>query len=459
MTADTLDRQTHIAAPASQQGPAPRGRSFAMRKHWPVIFGTFLSIGDQAIVSGTSFATAIIIGRASSRDQLGLYYLTLTVVLVLITLQQSLVSAPYAVFCSHRKGTDLAEYTGSVWVHHAILLIASMLLLLVVIVALALFGGAEAVRHYWVLPAVSPFLMLREAIRRLSFARLRMATAIAIDATVSVLQLAGLFMLWYLDQWSIAAIFGVMSGACALACIGWFVAEPTFPRFARERFLPDWQHNWSLAKWIFANAMIIETIPFIIPWIVGFAIAPTAVGLLMACTSLVGVAGIFVLGLGNFVTPKAAQAFASGGVNGLRQVLGAAILALLAVFGTLCSFVFIAGDPLVVFVYGDSFSGQGPVLLALVLNGLVGSVGMIANTGLWVINRPRENFLCDICMVCVTFVAALILVFTHGVLGAAIATLVGTTIGSLLRSAALYYSLRSLPPRAHSLGVADSLTV
>jgi len=420
------------------------------------MLGALLSIGDQAIVSGTSFATAIIIGRATSRDQLGLYYLTLTVVLVAITIQQSLISAPYAVFRSHRKGMDLSEYSGSVWVHHVLLIIASMLLLLVGIAALSIIGGVEVARHYWVLAVACPMLMLREAIRRFAFASLNMTTAIAIDVTVAALQLSGLLALWYLDQWSIATIFGVMSGACAVACIGWLVSEPKFPSFVRQRFFPDWRHNWSFAKWVFANAMIIETIPFIIPWIVGLALGPTAVGLLMASTSLVGIAGIFVLGLGNFVTPKAAQAFASGGVNGLRQVLVVAILSLLMVFGTLCSFVFIAGDTFVVFVYGDSFSGQGAVLLALVANGLAGSVGMIANTGLWVINRPRENFLCDICMVCVTLVAALLLVFSHGVLGAAIATLLGTTIGTLLRSAALYYSWQSLHARAYADGLSDS---
>jgi O-antigen/teichoic acid export membrane protein len=452
MKAEVIDLRSPIATPMSQPGPARRARSFISRDHLPAILNTVLSIGDQAIVSGTSFATAIIIGRASSRDQLGLYYLTLTVVLVLITIQQSLVSAPYAIFCSHRKGTDLAEYTGSVWVHHVLLIIVSMLVMLVAITALSIFGSAEAASRYWVLPIVCPMLMLREAIRRLAFARLRMTTAIAIDATVAILQLGGLLTLWYLDQWSIATIFGVMSGACAVACIGWLVAERKFPAFDRQRFLPDWRHNWSFAKWVFVNAMIIDTIPFIIPWIVDLALGATSVGLLMASTSLVGIAGIFVLGLANFVTPKAAQAFASGGISGLKQVLAAAVLLLLAVFGVLCSLAFVVGDPLVVFVYGDSFSGQGAVLLALAVNGLAGGLGMIANTGLWVINRPRENFLCDICMVCVTFVAALLLVFRFGVMGAAIATLLGTTTGTLLRSAALYYSFQSLPARANAAG-------
>ena len=46
-----------------------------------------LSILDQALVSGTSFVTSVILGRCAGREDLGIYYLALSVILFVRGLQ------------------------------------------------------------------------------------------------------------------------------------------------------------------------------------------------------------------------------------------------------------------------------------------------------------------------------------------------------------------------------------
>src|SRR5262249_7184664 len=86
---------------------APRSRALAL-----------LSISDQALVSGASFATSVIIGRTCSKEDLGVYSLALSLVLFIRGIQGELVCSPYAIFSSRREGRDLAAYTGSTLVHY-----------------------------------------------------------------------------------------------------------------------------------------------------------------------------------------------------------------------------------------------------------------------------------------------------------------------------------------------------
>ena len=80
----------------------------------------FLSLVDQGICSVTTFATAILIGRACTQAELGIYYLALTVIVVLSNIQGELITAPYTIYRSRRTPKTLPLYEGSVFVHQAL---------------------------------------------------------------------------------------------------------------------------------------------------------------------------------------------------------------------------------------------------------------------------------------------------------------------------------------------------
>ena len=287
-----------------------------MRRN-PSLEKAALSIFDQAVYSGTTFVTAVIVGRSTSPSELGIYYLTLTIVMVLFGVHDNVVSGPYTIFSARKRGLELAEYTGSMWAHHLVLTAVGMLAIVLMIGLSVATGAVDFMAGLWTLLLAGPLMLLREGIRRLSFARLRQSTAIALDITVSVLQIGGLASLWYLDRMSISGVFSVMGGACALASLGWFVLTPEPPRFVRYRFREDLRHNWAFAKWAVLSWLTVDTVPFVMPWIVDFAAGTAATGLYGACGTLVGVTNILVVGTGNFLRPKAAQAFSNGGVPAL----------------------------------------------------------------------------------------------------------------------------------------------
>src|SRR5262249_28084245 len=153
------------------------------------------------------------------------------------------------------------------------------------------------------------------------------------DAVVVVLQIGGLAALALRSEISAAGVFAVLGGACAVAFLGWLLARVEPLRFARASFVADWRHNWALARWAVPGQLAGSSSVYVMPWILTRYHGVKETGLLAAASTLVGAANIFVVGINNLLTPKAARAYAEGGAAGLRRVMGMAALVFGVVLG------------------------------------------------------------------------------------------------------------------------------
>jgi len=70
-----------------------------------------ISLADQAVASATNFATGIIIARACSKEELGLYMLGFSLIFLMTDFQTSLITTPYMVYAPRLKGRAHALYT------------------------------------------------------------------------------------------------------------------------------------------------------------------------------------------------------------------------------------------------------------------------------------------------------------------------------------------------------------
>jgi O-antigen/teichoic acid export membrane protein len=403
------------------------------------------SVVDQALVSGTSFGTSVIIGRMCSSEELGVYALGLSLVLLVRAVQGELVCSPYMVYGNRREGQALAAYTGSTLVHYLALTALSATALLVLtllrpLVPASVSLGAMA----WVLMGVLPSILLREYIRQVSFCHLRMRAVLAVDVSVALIQLGALLLLGYWQALSAAAAYAVMGGACALACITWFAARVQPFQVKPGQLLADWLHNWNFSKWTLAGLLVGSTTPFLMPWVVALAHGEAATGMFAACTTLVNCAAMYVTGMTNVLTPRAARAYAHEGVTALLHVLKQTAVLFAVTLGAFCVIIFLCGDLPTRLVYGSRYSGTGPVLALLAMTLFCNALGITAGNGLWAIGRPGANFGADVCTLAVTLMVLLFAVGSLGVSGAALALLAGAVSGAAVRAATLWRLLASL---------------
>jgi O-antigen/teichoic acid export membrane protein len=442
MSAEPLETRLKSDAMRSGLLVSVASRLKALEAKFPAVSQSLLSIVDQAIVSGTSFVSAVIIGRMTTVDQLGLYYLVLSITLVATAIQDSAVFAPFLVYSMRRRGRELEEYTGSVWIQLFLLCAISIGLLLTMILALTASGHTAVVPGLWILCIAGPLILIRQGVRRFTFANLHVRTAILLDAIVAAAQLGGLFLLGYLGQLTLVSIFGVIGAACALACVWTYLLDPPRVRVERERLLADWRQNWAFAKWTLRSYLLGYTAPYALLWILGLTTGAAAAGVLGICNTLIGMTNVLVMGVDNVLTPQATHAFTTGGTKALRRILFRTGAFLTTVLGGFCLLVIATGDWLNVLAFGAAGVGSGGILVALALSALMNCICIVSGNGLWAINQPRPNFLADVVCMVVTLIAAAILVGPWAAQGAALATLAGTAAAAVVRTLTLIYLLR-----------------
>jgi O-antigen/teichoic acid export membrane protein len=221
-------------------------------------------------------------------------------------------------------------------------------------------------------------------------------------------------------------------------------------RFRRERIAGDWRRNWALARWALAALLAASLTPYVAPWLLAAWHSEAEVGTLAACMSLVGLSQMFLIGIGNWLSPQAARAFALGGVVKLRGVLLWTGIVYAVIIGGLCLLFIVAGNWLVVLVYGSQYAGCGNVVSVTALAILAHSLGNVAGNGLWAMEQPRALLAADSVMLLVTLAVALAAIGPMGALGAALAALAGAVAGAAVRTASL---LRRMPLAMPSPGV------
>jgi O-antigen/teichoic acid export membrane protein len=407
-----------------------------------LIMKSGLSVIDQAVVSGANFATSVLLARFAVQEELGIYYLALSVIYFARGIQEQLVSAPYMIYCSRRKGRDLAEYAGSALVHQCVVMVLTAFVLITAIATGVL--PQHVAGAFWLLAVAAPLLLFREFARQMSFAHLELVRATALDMAAAVLQFGVLLVLAMSGRLTVTTTLATIAVASGMAAVGW-LATSTRSMIACLPFAArDWLHNWRFARWALASQLLSSTTPYVMPWIIAVTHGEAQTGLLGACSTLVGFPNMFLMGLCNFLSPRTAQAYAQGGLAELRSVLWKAALLFGATLGGVTIIAFVVGEQIAVAVYGPQFAGAGLIIGVLSLSVLANSIGVVAGNGLWAIERPSASFAADACSLIVVILAALIFVPLFGPLGAALATVAGTASDAAVRLAILRQSMKEL---------------
>ena len=101
-----------------------------------------LALIDQAVVSGTSFLTTVMIARAASADVLGVYAMALSLLIMAVSIQDSLITLPFTIF---RQNSIVSpeEHAGSSLILSGLLSVAALLAFIVAAAGLSIAGAPE----------------------------------------------------------------------------------------------------------------------------------------------------------------------------------------------------------------------------------------------------------------------------------------------------------------------------
>ena len=405
---------------------------------------TAISLFDQAIVSGGNFLTTVLIARTAGLAELGVYSLGFTVMVLLAAVQESLIVLPYTVLGIRLTGASRARSAGSAMAHQ-------VALTAVAIAGLLTFSGWQwlTARPLVASPVLSaftaavPFILLREFARRMAFADLHASRALVLDVCVVGCQLTifgSAAALGTLD-----ARIGIISLgiACALGSVFWLLwgRSPLHVDWTSVR--QDLRRNWPVGKWACLSRITSVAEGYAMHWLLAGFISTSETGAFAACMTIIALANPFLLGIGSVAVPNAAQAYARGGKQELRQVLRILDqLVLIPTVGFALVLWFFGGEFLRA-LYGSTFAAYQSTIGVLGLSLVVGIASFGADNGLRVLGRTRQNFLASMFGLITSLSCGYFLVPYGGVAGAAWALLAGTTVTSVFRRLGFLRAIQS----------------
>ena len=411
-----------------------------------------VTLSGQAVTSGTNFLTGIIIGRTLAKEEFGLYMLGFSIVLIVTNLQSSLISTPYNVYSPRLKNTDYAKYTGSTLIHQLALSALAIFSLSVAGITLSLgIGPHELTPVVWALVVVITFIMLKEYVRRIYFAGLRMKTAFILDLFVAVVQIGGLLLLLHLGLLSVTYAYFIVGLACGLPALSLLFWSRREFIFSIHEALADLRRNWMLAKWVCAATITVTLSGELFPWFLAGFHGTDATGIYSACQWPVFLTNPLLLGMGNILGPKTAHAFSQGGRGKLDRVVITTTLVILLPISVICLGLILWGGSIVTLMFGEKYAGYGWVVAILAFYPLISSLALPTNFALIAIERPDGILKSNLGGGVVTLLFGIPLVSLYGVGGAAVATVCSYSVDVSLRLWIYWINIRNVREKKASI--------
>lgn len=402
-----------------------------------------LAVAGQGFVSATNFLTTLIVGRACVKEELGLYGLGFSVLVFVMQLQVALIITPYVVYEPRVKGHEHRIYTGSSLIHQAALsLVLIPVFFLAGLLATAGYGPQGFAPVAWALVFAVVAALLKEYVRRICFANVKMIAALIVDAATAALQIGILAILWRTNTLTAARAFWVTAFANGLAATVWLAMNRGMFHLQWGTVLRHFAANWQIGKWSFASAFLYGIGNNFYPWLVERFQGTAQTGEFQACLGVAGLGNIVLIGVYNFLGPRIARVYAEKGIAYLKRFVMLTSMAMCCSMAPICFVLWSWGDPLVVLVFGDKYAGNGMIVFVLALNLMALAMALALSYALFALEKADFDFIVNIAGVLILVTVGIWLVRAYGPLGAALGLLASNAAALATRYGVFLYCSR-----------------
>lgn len=407
------------------------------------------ALADQIVVSGTNFATIMLLGRVLGTSGLGLFALAWMVVLFAGSIQGALIVSPLMSLGPQRPESELGAYVAAMWRFQLAFAAVSSLVTLVGAAALALVadGGLASI----VVPltiAVSSY-QLQDFVRRCAFVRHRPRTGFRNDLACSILQLGMLSFL--------VARPGTDSGTATAL---WVVAlAPVVPTLCSLREIHalrtrrSVQHRlhrtqWNYSKWQVGSALLYWVSGNLMVIVSGLLLGTAAVGALTAIQRIVNVGHVVLQSIENVVPTQCAIQLATGGVAAFRTYFRRAMIGCVCIAAAFSVLVAAAASPLLRILAGPEFAQLGSELRLLAPYCVLVAIGLVLPAGLRAFAATRFMFTTSLVTSAFSLVIAWPLIARWGIDGAIVGLLAAQSMTIVLYVVGLRRTIAAYEQRA-----------
>lgn len=332
-----------------------------------IIFGhTPLVLVDQAMVSGVNFLVGILLARLLGVAEYGCFVLAFSAVLLLNSIQMSLILSPMMVLGAKKNQDEQPAYFGAVLMQQICFALLSIFFILGGGFLLVLLVPKWHVGNLLLpLAGVAVGSQTQGFFRRYCFTRIQAKGALLLDGVYyggQVLILA--FLSWHQYLTPKTALLGMAVAGLTATIVGWIRARGQLV-FNLSLFKKTAKSHWDFGKWLGGSAVLQWFSGQLFIYVAAAYLSASAAGAIKAAQNIVGVTHILFLGMENFVPTRASQILHTSGRKALNQYLKKVALWGGIATGTICLVAASAPGFWMELLYGGQYGRYANVLLWL----------------------------------------------------------------------------------------------
>lgn len=396
-----------------------------------------LALGDQAVVSGTTFLSAAIVARSTSPAEYGSYTLILSALFVAVNLQGAAVTTPFNYRRHSLSPHDQRAFAGSVISSQLIFGATAALLFCLAASVLRRRGGDQQNLAFasllFAVGATSGAYLLRECCRQLSFAHEQVGSALWLDAATTILQFSGLAILKWRHAFTASHALLVLGVATAVPAVAWLIVHRSQFHFVVARLRSDAVLSWKTGRWLVAGVVAHFAAKDLYPWLLEATRNVQTVALFAAAAGVAMLINPAVTGFSNTLGAAYAREFAERGEVGVRHRVKRdtkiAVYCMIAYVGALA----MVGGWLCTTIYGAQYGSSGPLVGLVALSLAASVVTTPIGLGLFALDRTRTTFGAVCVAIVVSVVAGIPLAAKFGATGVGIALCLSNAAESIVK--------------------------
>ncbi len=394
----------------------------------------YLAAVDQGVISASNFLATILLARAATPTELGVYGVGFVALRLMRSIQEGVTIQPMNVFGASMGEADFRRYATSTSLIQLGLALLSALIVAACGWVLTAAGNDVAGPTLFYLWFAFLWWQLQEYLRRMLYTRRAVFGAVVNSLLANAVRLA-LMVLW--------ASQGRLTGVAGLDAIAWGSLAALLPGIWSTRgywarnalsLKETWKLNWNFGRWLIggtiANWVAVEFYPVLTAGLISFA----AAGAYRALQNLVAPIHLLLRATDTFLTPRAADLYEKNGQRALartlRQVYFAVGVPVLGVLGLAMLFP----EPILRLFYSDAYLAYSDGVVLMAVFYALWFVYWPLQTAFKAARLSRPIFTANLLAIVSMFTLGILAILRWGVYG----TLAGQALNALIVGAFLW---------------------
>ncbi|MBN1972131.1 MAG: lipopolysaccharide biosynthesis protein [Sedimentisphaerales bacterium] len=333
----------------------------------PSFSQAIIVITDQGFCSIANFLTGVLVARACSKEEYGVFVIGLTILYLMTGLQNSLISGPYTILYPRCEVDERCKYLGSTLIHQIFLLILTAIAFIIgSLICFFIKANPVLTSNLFMLSLASFAVMIREFVRLTMLAELKVWLNLAMSLVINISTVTAMLIVYKTKILTLSNAYLIMtccSGIPALYITGIYVKKMVL---IKSRIWNDFKLNFKLGKWLVGRTFAYMGSNQVYPVALAAFHGTATVALYGACLQLANLLNPLCTGMNIFLMPKLSHLSVHDPQKTDKLVLYVMVWLALMLAMLFLVMLFI-GNWAVTKLYGQNYMDLNPVLLMCIL--------------------------------------------------------------------------------------------